>query len=590
MNSIREFFKIIVHIYEILTQKQKLQSIGVFFVMFFSSMLELISVSSFIPFFYAMLNPFAVLENRYVKFFLDYFNLTGLIKIDNIFTYMGIALAVVFIIRTVLLLVSNYVTLAFQNRIFKDSTVLMLKSYLSRPYIDMININSSEAMKDINNTTSIYYILQSFFNIIKDAVLVISLVILLLNVNFNMTLHIFTIIIVVSVLVLLLTKKTVFKSGVLFNESMAMVTKYSYEALNGIKEINVNDRNLSFINRFEFASEKKRKAELNFRFLQIFPNIVIECIFFVVLILYLSFELKSGTDASILIPQLATFAYAAIRIITNISSMVSLFSSVIYYKASFDCAYNAIKTARIYIRQMELAQISDISTEKLLSFNTIQIKNLFWKYPDAKKIVLENVSLTISKGESIGFIGPSGSGKSTLADIILGILQPQRPDTVVVDGIDIFTVKKQWAKTVGYIPQSVFLLDDTIRNNILFGLNSENIDDEKIWQALDNAQLKNFVMDLPDGLDTVVGERGIKFSGGQRQRIAIARALFNDPLFLVLDEATSALDNDTEKAVMDAIEYLHGKVTLLIIAHRLSTIENCDKVYKIENKTIKREK
>ncbi|RHP90058.1 ATP-binding cassette domain-containing protein [Firmicutes bacterium AM59-13] len=186
----------------------------------------------------------------------------------------------------------------------------------------------------------------------------------------------------------------------------------------------------------------------------------------------------------------------------------------------------------------------------------------------------------MKKGESVAFIGESGAGKTTLADIILGLYIPQE-GTVTVDGVSIYDIPQDWSRIVGYVPQSVYLLDDTIRNNILFG--EKQMDDKKIWDALKQAQLYDFVKTLPDGLNTIVGERGIKFSGGQRQRIAIARALYYNPDILVLDEATSALDNETEEALMESIEALQGLKTLIIIAHRLSTIRNCDKIYEVKD-------
>lgn len=199
---------------------------------------------------------------------------------------------------------------------------------------------------------------------------------------------------------------------------------------------------------------------------------------------------------------------------------------------------------------------------------------------NAKEAVLTNTFLCINKGESVAFIGSSGAGKTTLADIIMGLLKPQE-GSVEMDGIDIFSIPHQWAKIIGYVPQSVFLIDDTVRRNVAFGLKEEDISDEKVWSALGQAQLKEFVEGLPAGLDTIVGERGVKFSGGQRQRVAIARALYEDPDILVLDEATSALDNETETVFMESIDALQGSKILIIVAHRLTTIRNCDRIYEI---------
>lgn len=221
-----------------------------------------------------------------------------------------------------------------------------------------------------------------------------------------------------------------------------------------------------------------------------------------------------------------------------------------------------------------------------LTFNKdIEIRDITWQYANTDRNVLEHLSLKISKGESIALIGESGAGKSTLADVIMGLLDPQQGD-ILVDGQPIKSNLLQWSKLIGYVPQSVYLIDDTIRNNVAFGIPLNEIQDEKIWAALKQARLDEYIQGLPYGLDTIVGDRGIKFSGGQRQRIAIARTMYYDPQILVLDEATSALDDETEKAVMESIDSLQGHKTLIIIAHRLSTIQKCDKIYEVVDKGI----
>jgi ABC-type multidrug transport system fused ATPase/permease subunit len=211
----------------------------------------------------------------------------------------------------------------------------------------------------------------------------------------------------------------------------------------------------------------------------------------------------------------------------------------------------------------------------------ISIEDVTWKYPNSENIVLDHISIEILKGQSVAFVGKSGAGKTTLSDVILGLLTPQS-GRVTVDGVDIDKVLEQKGHIIGFVPQSVNLLDDTVRRNVAFGLDDNVIDDALVWSALEQAQLKDIIMESANGLDTQIGERGIKFSGGQRQRFAIARALYNEPEILILDEATSALDTETETAVMESIESLQGHKTLIIIAHRLTTIRNCDKIYRIE--------
>ena len=220
----------------------------------------------------------------------------------------------------------------------------------------------------------------------------------------------------------------------------------------------------------------------------------------------------------------------------------------------------------------------------------IVVSNMQWTYPNSPHHVIRDLNLTIQKGRSVALIGESGAGKSTMADILLGLLVPDQGD-ITVDGVSIYEMMDAWKATIGYVPQVVFLTDDTIRHNIAFGVDEKDIDDNKIRLAVEKAQLAETIAALPDGLNTVLGERGTRFSGGQRQRVAIARALYNDPEILILDEATAALDNDTENAVMEAIDALQGYKTLVIIAHRLTTIRNCDEIYEIKDgKAYRKEK
>ena len=227
--------------------------------------------------------------------------------------------------------------------------------------------------------------------------------------------------------------------------------------------------------------------------------------------------------------------------------------------------------------------------EKLPVKKEILLKDITYKYPNSEVLIFDNATMRIPVGKSVGIVGTSGAGKTTVVDIMLGLLQ-LKSGGIYADGIEVREHYESWLKNIGYIPQTIFMIDSSIRKNVAFGRGDEDIDDAKVWQALKEAQLDEFVKGLPEGLDTGIGERGIRISGGQRQRIGIARALYEDPEVLVLDEATSALDNDTEAGIMDSINHLHGRKTLIIIAHRLQTIEKCDIVYRVENGSVTRER
>ena len=257
-------------------------------------------------------------------------------------------------------------------------------------------------------------------------------------------------------------------------------------------------------------------------------------------------------------------------------------SGIMYGKASVECVYEMTKRLE---EKTETVEKIETTMDDFPSEGVLQVRDVSFQYPDTKETVLEHISCDIKQNSSVALIGPSGGGKTTLANLILGLIEPQS-GRIEFGGHCINENMRAWHERVGFIPQAIFLLDNTIRRNIAFGLTDDESEDEKIWKALEKAQLDQFVRDLPEGLNTMVGEQGVKLSGGQRQRIGIARALYTDPQLLILDEATSALDGETEAAVMAALENLHGKITMLIIAHRLTTIRKCDRVYRIENKVL----
>ena len=284
-----------------------------------------------------------------------------------------------------------------------------------------------------------------------------------------------------------------------------------------------------------------------------------------------------GVNVKEFAATLSVFALAAMRMLPSFNRITEYVGNVFYGKASVDALYEDLKQ----IEELNFGTITDKSdVERLELQNAIEIKNVSFKYPEGVKSVFENANLTIEKNKAVAFVGKSGAGKTTLADIMLGLLKPYE-GTVTVDGKDVFENDDEWHKAVGYIPQNIYLIDDTIRTNVSFGHDKGN--DDKVWEALREARLEDYVRSLPEGLDTVVGDRGVKLSGGQRQRVGIARALYTKPSVLFLDEATSALDTETENAVMESINYLQGKTTLIIIAHRLSTIRNCDYIYEVGN-------
>jgi ABC-type multidrug transport system fused ATPase/permease subunit len=313
---------------------------------------------------------------------------------------------------------------------------------------------------------------------------------------------------------------------------------------------------------------------------------MIETVFMAVVLLFILVYIARGGDATLLLPQLTTFGVAAIRIMPSANRINTYITEIAYNQYSLDYVYNNLTESMKTDKAMR-AERSAIAGPPLKLQKEIELKNITFAYPDAESNIFTDANMLVPKGKSVGIMGASGAGKSTIVDILLGLLHIQGGE-ILCDGTNVFSNYDSWLAQIGYIPQTIYMVDESIRDNIAFGIDSDKIDEDRIWEVMEEAQLADFVRTLSEGLDTKIGDRGVRLSGGQRQRIGIARALYHNPEILVFDEATSALDNETEAAVMEAINSFHGKKTMVIIAHRLNTIANCDLIYEVSNEKIQR--
>lgn len=588
IRNLQSMITIIKQVWEILSAKQRRQCGGVFLLIFFSSFLELLGVSAIIPFVSALLDIEQFRQNKFVAPILDILNVQS--------TYatilcVGLCLVIVYLLKNMMLLISSYVQIDFRCKMQENLSIQMFKSYMKRPYTFFLNINSAEILRGIGaDVGGVFFVLDDIFNLLSQMMTFIMIGAFLIAMDWKMALGILFIAVICIGIITFFMKSKMQSAGKSFREADVHKTKIAVEAVNGIKEISVMRRRRFFAEQYEKAYDQLRKSDQQKCFLTRVPERIIETLFICGIILIVCVRARNMEQMNSLIMVLSAFALAAIRILPSISGISNSFNDLSYQKTSLAHAYENIMKAR-KMQDMGQAFLEEQTDDDVKHFcQTLELKAVSWKYDGTNKNVLEDINLTIRKGESVALIGESGAGKTTLADTILGLLAPQE-GTVLIDGVDISSIPQSWSKMIGYVPQSVYLIDDSIRANVALGIQKEDCDEKSIWNALEQAQLKKFVEDLPNGLDTIVGERGVKFSGGQRQRIAIARALYYNPQILVLDEATSALDNETEEAVMEAIDALQGKKTLIIVAHRLSTIRNCDKIYEIKDgKAILRDK
>ncbi len=567
----------------ILSSEQKRKSAFLFLAILLGSFLQMVGVTAILPFIEAIMDIQEFRSRPYVAYFVDLF---GLRSDLSIVVLSAALIALVYIFKNTYLLWASNLQLNYRYRFQKELSVNMLETIMKRPYEYFLNINSSEILRAVSgDVIGVYGVYEFGFYLVSELLNVALIGALLIYQDWFMAVGVLLVSGICFISVTVIFRYLMKGAGEAQRRANIQSQKYAYQVANGIKEINVMKKNEFFVRKYDQAYAQMCKSEKKYSFISGCPEKLIETSCIIGLLAIICLRLAMGVDTAKFVPQLSVFALAAFKILPSISKMVGYITGLIYQRPNLESAYNNIIEVEKYekYRKEYIQAHSDGNSGSDKRFtNEIKIKRIRWKYPNSSELVLRDLSLTIRKGESIGLIGPSGAGKTTLSDIILGLFKPQEGD-VFMDGTDIFTIPMEWSKIIGYVPQSVYLTDDTLRNNIGFGTDEEDIDDEKVWEALDQAQLKDYIEELPMKLDTIVGERGIRFSGGQRQRIAIARALYYDPDILVLDEATAALDNETEKAIMESIDSLSKHKTLIIIAHRLTTLKNCDRVFEIKD-------
>lgn len=570
----------------ILDKKQKRNMFFVFFSILIGACLETLGVSSILPLVQMLTMPEAMMEKPYIRVITQAFVIKDTLQVTLL---VGVAIILVYIIKNIGLALSGYIQVRYSMGLVKQISVQMMKSYLNHPYSFFVDTPTGEIMRGLNgDIVAIKEITLNIFKLTSEALVFITIACYIIYSDPVMALTVIAVCGFCFLMIVVILKKKISGLGIIARDLSRDSNQIIIQTVHGIKDIFVRQKRHVFLTKYNELKEKSRAADVSYNFVSLLPERIIETVCIGGIIIAVLLRIVQGVPSSEFVPMLALFAVAAFRILPSISRITGYVSVFIYQRPALAAAYENIKEAREYMAGLAVSnkdkEIVDENTLTDVHFkDSIQIKNVVWQYNEENGNVLDGVSLTIEKGESIGIIGESGSGKSTLCDILLGLYRPQT-GAVTVDGYSVFDIPHAWSKMMGYVPQMVYLLDDTIRNNVAFG--EEHIDDEAVWHALEQASLKKYVETLPDGIDTIVGERGIKFSGGQRQRIAIARALYCKPDILILDEATSALDNETEIAVMEAIESLQGSITMIIIAHRLSTLKGCDKIYKIEQGTV----
>lgn len=570
--------KLIKRVIAILTERQRKLLIIMLLMMLIGAGLETAGTSLLIPFITIAMEPDSVFQNEYLKYFYDLLHLTS---VNGFLVMLSIVLSAVFILKNIYLYFMYYAQYRFiYNGQFNTSRGLF-KDYVRRPYEFYLDASTPVVMRHImSDVNGSYNLLLTFLQLFTELFIFSALLVLALVYSPAMTLVMCAVLGIILLANKMILGPTLRRFGHEVQTNSALTTKWIMQAVNGMKETKVLNKERYFVEQYEKSADRLNAIQKRQNSMQNIPRLMIETVCMCGILLVMAVFLSIGNNLNEMITQLGVLAVVAIKLMPSANKLSTYINNIAYYEPSLTAVEDII------IRSHQKDVDTDIlflkkEIEPMEFSKEVKLENITYRYPNTEVNILENASVSIPIGKSIGFIGPSGAGKSTTVDILLGLLEPQG-GRVTVDGVDIRSNLPGWYARIGYVPQMIFMLDDTIRNNVAYGVDEKDIDEEQVWYALREAQMDEFVRGLPDGLDTSIGERGVRISGGQRQRLGIARALYTEPEIMIFDEATSALDNDTESAIMEAIERLHGKKTLVIIAHRLTTIEKCDAVYRVE--------
>jgi len=546
------------------------------------ALLETLALSIISPFISILLDNGIIETNIYVSAAYYFLGFTAVNPFLALLTFL---LAGVYIFRGVYLYFVSKVQFRFIARRQATLSARLLQKILGFSYLYHTGKNIAELQRIIIlDVQRMFEMITALLYLATDFFMTLFMMVFLFIVSPVMTLCVLVMALSCVLLYIKKYRKRISNAGEVSRNAQIGMYKSVNQALGGIKEVKQLRRESFFTSVFVKCSDLFVDAFTQYRTYEALPRLVIESVCFGGTFIIIGVLILAETDIAALVPQLSLFVLAAFRILPAVSRQVNYLSNVIHSRSSIDAVYKSL-----FEENDPKPEDIPLTSFSALSKEDIVINNVSFQYPNTSSHVLENVSLTIPAQKTVAFIGPSGVGKTTLADLILGILAPSTGG-VYYDGKSVHHGFEEWSDHIGYIPQQIYLLDESIRENVAFGIALHKVDESKVWRALEQAQIADFVRALPDGLDTIIGDRGIRLSGGQRQRLGIARAMYEDPPVLILDEATSSLDNETEQAVMDAVMGFQGNKTMIIVAHRLSTIEHCDIVYRIERCSVVRER
>ena len=560
------------------SRAEKFKIIILFFLMMIAAVLEVVGIGMIPVFVSIVADPNRVLAN---ETFGPLFMQLGIDSSRTLLVYGATTLIIVFIIKNAYIIAFRYIEARFiYNRRYLFSHRLMT-AYMQAPYTLYLQRNTAELLRNTTGEVNLLInnVLSPIMKISKEAIMTLAVVIFLLVIEPLITLFVLVVMGGVAGAFMMLTRRKVKHLGIRAQVYRKEMIKAAQQGFGGIKDARVLNRETYLIEMFREMARASSNLQMIKKVISEIPRPLVETIAVIgIMAIALIMHLQGRPIANI-VPIVALFGVATVRLMPAIEIMTRMLTDLRYNIAAVNPIYDDLTSLKQYQKEFRSDRKKN---EKTTLSDRIIIRDLHYSYPDSSEQALNGISLEVPKGKAVAFVGPSGAGKTTIVDVLLGLLEPTKGE-ISVDGNNIFESISAWQRNIGYIPQFIYLSDDTLRRNIAFGLPDDQIEEKRVRKAVELAQLSGLASTLPEGLDTVIGERGARLSGGQRQRIGIARALYHDPQVLVMDEATSALDNITEQLIIDAIEALKGERTIIMIAHRLTTVMNCDTLFLMEN-------
>ncbi len=579
--------KIISKLNKILSREQKNKMALLSVMMIIGALIQTAGVGMLVSVVNIVIDPVKSAESRPALIFYDIIGKTPE-EGYRIFQYVVMSLMIViFIVKNFFLYLQQKAMYAFVYKNQFSTSERMMRNFVRRDYEFYLNADTAVVQRSItSDVNNMYALILSILQLISDGFVSFCVCAFCLMQSGLMTVVLAAVLILLLFIIKKKLKPIMHKAGVDNQDYYSGLFKWISQSVQGIKEVKIFAREKYFVDSYNKCGEGYVNAVQKYSLYSNIPKLLIEAVCVGVMMIYMMIMISLGKSSESLISDFATLAAAALVLLPAVNRINNQINSMAYFEPFL---MNVSDNLQEDIGEENVDMAFATDAPKLEIRESISFDGITYSYPGSEVKILDKADITIPIGSSIGIVGTTGSGKSTFVDVLLGLLNPSE-GTIKADGKDIRDNYRGFLKNVGYIPQMIFMLDDTIRNNVAFGIPAEEQSEERIWEALKEAALDDFVRSLPDGLDTGIGERGIRISGGQRQRIGIARALYGDPEVLILDEATSALDNETENLIMESVNRFMGRKTLVIIAHRLQTIEKCDSVYRVEDGRILKER